>query len=226
MTTWQPGQLVADERMAELMAAHHMRTLGHLDARPTPVGADGGIDVTSRGAIAQVKCRAQITGRPDLQRLVGAREHDLTVELWFLSSSKYSSQAVEYADRLGIRLLTFDARGALHAHNDVARRALAPRPEPVPAAQVTRHAERRATTRPSDRVPVRLEPHRSPLEHLKRNVLGIAAGFFYLSTLLVGANARDLAAQAPAWGLLFVATGTAGVLLSILYALQLARRRR
>lgn len=225
MTTWQPGQLVADERMAELMAAHHMRTLGHRDALPTPVGADGGIDVTSRGAIAQVKYRAQITGRPDLQKLVGAREHDLTVELWFFSSSKYSAQAMEYADRLNIRLLTFDARGALHAHNDLARRALAPRPAPAPQA-VTRHAERRATTRAADRVPIRLEPHRSPLEHLKRNVLGIAAGFFYLSTLVVGANARDLAAQAPAWGLLFVATGTAGVLLSILYALQLTRRRR
>ncbi|RZS60708.1 restriction endonuclease [Xylanimonas ulmi] len=94
------------------MAAHHMvNVLGIRDARRTPTGPDGGIDVVSRSAIAQVKRHSAPTGRPDLQRLVGARGRSASLRLLFYSAAGYSESARRYADEMDIALFTYDITG-------------------------------------------------------------------------------------------------------------------
>lgn len=102
-----------------------MRRLGHPSAHPTPVGADGGIDVLAPGAIAQVKFRQGFTGRPDVQRLVGARERSTHLELWFFSMSGYSRQAIQYANTMDVHLYTYDLHGTLEPHSLRAQDVLA-----------------------------------------------------------------------------------------------------
>ena len=46
-----------------------MRYMGFVDAYPTPPGPDGGVDVDSTGAVAQVKAELAPTGRPRIQQL-------------------------------------------------------------------------------------------------------------------------------------------------------------
>ncbi len=116
-----PGRHVLTPREAEEMAAHHMRGLGHPDASANPGrGADGGLDVTARHALAQVKFRGGRAGRPDLQRLYGARADRTDLELWFFTGPGYSDEAVEYADQHGMVLFTFDLAGTLTPANDAA----------------------------------------------------------------------------------------------------------
>lgn len=91
-------QPVRPEVDAERFAAEVMVTLGYKDARVTQRGADGGIDISSARAVAQVKNWAKPIGRPHLQNLVGAAASIRSTELWFFSLSGYSRQAVAYAD--------------------------------------------------------------------------------------------------------------------------------
>ncbi|GEM_PF-1308201 len=120
-----PGRHVLTPREAEEMAAHHMRALGHPDAHAGERrGADGGIDVTADAALAQVKFRGSRAGRPDLQRLYGARADRTGLELWFFTGAGYSDEAVEYADRHAMVLFTFDLAGTLTPANDAASEVL------------------------------------------------------------------------------------------------------
>lgn len=107
---------------AELNAAEVMRSWGYEDAVATTGGADGGIDVRSSRALAQVKWKGGVTGRPDVQNLYGARGNG-TQRLFFFSASGYSDQAVAYADDVGIGLFTYDPSGVVEAVNSVARTA-------------------------------------------------------------------------------------------------------
>lgn len=121
-----PGRHVLTPREAEEMAAHHMRRLGHPDAHANPGrGADGGLDVTARHALAQVKFRGGRAGRPDLQRLYGARADRSDLELWFFTGPGYSEEAVEYADRHAMVLFTFDLAGSVAPANQAAADVLA-----------------------------------------------------------------------------------------------------
>lgn len=118
------------------MAAAAMRSMGFADAQETPVGPDGGVDVRSRRAIAQVKFRGAQTGRADVQRLVGARGREV-LDLFFFTIAGYSARAVEYATEMDVALFTYDPTGALSPHSPAAVRHLqaAARPAtPVPAA--------------------------------------------------------------------------------------------
>ena len=108
---------------AELLAASYMRWLGLTDARVTPRGADAGVDVRSSRAIAQVKFRTNVTGRPDLQRLFGARGHADHLDLFFFVYVGYSAQALQYASEVGMLLFEYDVTGAVTAVNDRALRA-------------------------------------------------------------------------------------------------------
>ncbi|MFC8921731.1 restriction endonuclease [Cellulosimicrobium sp. NPDC057127] len=108
---------------AEYLAAMHMRWLGLTDARVTPRGADAGVDVRSSRAIAQVKFRTNVTGRPDLQRLFGARGHADHLDLLFFVYVGYSAQALQYASEVGMLLFEYDVTGSVTAVNDLARRA-------------------------------------------------------------------------------------------------------
>ncbi|RDH76339.1 hypothetical protein DVS77_21535 [Mycolicibacterium moriokaense] len=102
---------------AELNAEKVMRSWGYLDAKATTGGSDGGIDVRSRAAIAQVKWRNGMAGRPDLQRLFGARGRDATKDLFFFAASGYTKTAITYARDVGIYLFVFDPTGAVKRVN-------------------------------------------------------------------------------------------------------------
>lgn len=85
-----------------------MRELGFADAQVTIGGADGGIDVHSSAALAQVKWRGGMVGRPELQALFGARGSDFSKQLLFFAASDYSQHAVDYADHSRIALFVYD----------------------------------------------------------------------------------------------------------------------
>lgn len=106
---------------AEKLAAQHMRTLGFPDAKVTPRGADGGIDVTSSRAIAQVKWHSAPTGRPDIQKLYGARGRRHHLKMLFFSASGYTARAVECADELEVALFTIDQNNGLTPRNKLAQ---------------------------------------------------------------------------------------------------------
>lgn len=65
--------VVADWHDAEELARWHMReVLGFADTELTPRGADGGIDVVSSHALAQVKHYTTPVGSPEVQQHAGA----------------------------------------------------------------------------------------------------------------------------------------------------------
>lgn len=113
-------QDTTDFHRAELNAARVMRSWGFLDAVATTGGADGGIDVRSSAALAQVKWRTGATGRPEIQQLVGAKGSGRQ-KLFFFSKSGYTRQAVEYADQMVVALFVIDAVGGVQAVNPSAR---------------------------------------------------------------------------------------------------------
>lgn len=102
--------------MAEELAAAHMRHLGFADARRTPSGADGGIDVLATGAVAQVKHHAQPVGAPDVQRLRGAA-HGVRRPI-FYARNGFTSQAIAFASRAEIALFSFDGHNIVTAVNE------------------------------------------------------------------------------------------------------------
>ena len=122
---------------AERTAAAWMHAWGYEDARTGRGGADGGVDVTSRSALAQVKHTSAPTGRPALQRFVGARAHR-TVQLLFFSSAGYSRPALAYAQRMDIALFQLSGTRQVHPVNEqaagVLRAAAARRPPSAPRA--------------------------------------------------------------------------------------------
>lgn len=137
------------DQHAEQMAAAAMRGMGYPDASETPVGPDGGVDVRAARAIAQVKFKGAQTGRPDLQRLVGARAREVFLDLFFFSASGYSAKAREYAAEMDIALFVFDSMGHLTPSSPAASRALVPSAVVPPA---------RAAGLPAEAAPVEPSP--------------------------------------------------------------------
>ncbi|SCG77140.1 restriction endonuclease [Micromonospora coxensis] len=119
MTEPQPRAIDSWQR-AESNAAEWMRYWGFSDARTTEGGADSGVDVWSRRALAQVKFEAVQIGRPVLQRLVGARGRDIEKALFAFSGAGFSSHAVEYANDMDICLFKYTLSGAMAPENAVA----------------------------------------------------------------------------------------------------------
>lgn len=111
---------IKTHEIAELNAAEKMRWMGFTDAEVTKSGPDGGIDVRSRDAVAQVKFKAAQTGRPELQNLYGARGREHDKQLLFFSGSSYSRSAHEYADAVDMALFTYDLTGEVTACNKIA----------------------------------------------------------------------------------------------------------
>ena len=126
---------------AELNAATWLRHWGHADAAVTDGGADGGIDVRSSGALAQVKYLASAVGRPELQRLAGAAAVEPGKQLFFFTGSDYTATALEYADVIGMALFSYGLDGSMAPVNAVARHvmqvAVPPRPAAAPARAAT-----------------------------------------------------------------------------------------
>lgn len=122
---------------AEINAANWMRHWGHYDAAVTNGGADGGIDVRSSRALAQVKYLASAVGRPDLQRLAGAGAGEPGKQLFFFAGSDYTATALEYADVTGMALFTYRLDGSMAPVNAVARHVMQVSPCLRPAAPPT-----------------------------------------------------------------------------------------
>jgi hypothetical protein len=122
----QGGQVhyIQSAREAELNAVSKLQWLGHTDARAVPLGPDGGVDVVSKDALAQVKWKSSVAGRPDIQRLYGARGGAHHKQLYFFASSGYSQHAIEYANDTAICLFTYDPLGEVAPVNAVARDAV------------------------------------------------------------------------------------------------------
>lgn len=114
---------ITTPHQAELNARDLLVSWGYPDAVATTGGADGGIDVRSSRALAQVKWKGGGTGRPDVQKLVGARGTG-SQQLFFFSAAGYSKQAVDYADEVGVALFTYDPTGAATAANPTAKLVL------------------------------------------------------------------------------------------------------
>jgi Restriction endonuclease/Protein of unknown function (DUF2510) len=111
-------RLIRTPRDAEEAAARYMRYLGFADADVTSEGADGGIDVRSEQAVAQVKAHMTPVGRPDLQKLYGVQTVEKRQGLFF-SLMHYTPNALAWAETVGMPLFRFDMAG---------------QPEPVNAA--------------------------------------------------------------------------------------------
>ncbi|TKV28562.1 restriction endonuclease [Arthrobacter sp. NamB2] len=122
-----PSRQIRTWQDAEENAAEWMRYMGHPDARVTNGGADGGIDVASQRAVAQVKREAVAAGSPLIQRFYGAAaaRGDFQYKLFF-SGSGYSKAAYESAGRLGIALFDYHLDGWIEPANAPAEALLHP----------------------------------------------------------------------------------------------------
>lgn len=120
--------LIATPKQAELNAAAQMVSWGYVDAASPMHGADGGIDVRSNQALAQVKFRSVKAGRPEIQNLVGAAAGDSSKALLFFDFKGYSPQAIVYANQMNVGLYTYDQTGKVTPVNDAARRLMAVSP--------------------------------------------------------------------------------------------------
>ncbi|MFN3008600.1 restriction endonuclease [Mycolicibacterium wolinskyi] len=116
--------LITTPKQAELNAAEVLRSWGYVDAVSPMHGADGGIDVRSSQALAQVKFRSVKAGRPEIQNLWGAAAGEMPKALLFFDFKGYSPQAVEYANQMGISLYVYDQTGKVTPVNDAARRLM------------------------------------------------------------------------------------------------------
>ena len=101
-----------------------MRHLGFDDARCTAPGTDGGVDVRSRGAVAQVKAQLTPVGRPELQALYGIARSEGRRPLFF-SLMSYTAAAQAWADEVGMALFRFDHAGMVEPVSPAAEALLA-----------------------------------------------------------------------------------------------------
>jgi tetratricopeptide (TPR) repeat protein len=108
---------------AEQTARDWMRYLGFPDSRLTNQGADGGVDVRSSNAVAQVKKELSPTGRPKLQELYGIAAHEGSQALFFTLAG-YTPQALEWGTQAGIALFRLDYSGDIIPENIPARRLI------------------------------------------------------------------------------------------------------
>ncbi|WP_425295526.1 MULTISPECIES: restriction endonuclease [Nocardia] len=118
-------QYIKTFAQAEQNAARQMRALGYTDARVTPPGPDGGIDVLSSTAVAQVKWRGAQVSRPDLHRLYGARGGRHHLDMLFFAATNYSGPAIQYANEVDIALFVYFPTGELDPVNRSAQRLVA-----------------------------------------------------------------------------------------------------
>jgi hypothetical protein len=106
-----PLRLLRNARDAEESACDWMRWLGYPDARVTRQGADGGVDVTSTHAVAQVKAQTAPTGRPDVQRIAGVAAAASKAALFF-SLGGYTAAARSWGEQARVGLFRFDLQGS------------------------------------------------------------------------------------------------------------------
>lgn len=148
-TPVQPGRpaarLIRTPRDADLVAAEWMSWLGFQQVSATLPGPDGGIDVRSVEAVAQVKAEVAPVGRPKVQQLHGVASATGKLGLFF-SLAGYTSAARSFADSVGIALFSFDLQGDPTAVNATASALVTRNTEAAP-----RKSKPRARKRPEQR---------------------------------------------------------------------------
>lgn len=109
-----PGELQAEADLFEELCASEMRKFGFPDARRTPKGPDGGVDVISLEAVAQAKLHRsnKISAQPIRALYASAIEHQVPYALFFNAGAGYSQNALEVATRLGVLCFEFDVKSA------------------------------------------------------------------------------------------------------------------
>jgi hypothetical protein len=117
------GRLIRNAKDAEQVAAEWMKFFGFLDAKCTPPGKDGGIDVESKLSIAQVKMEAVSTSRPTVQALAGIASFSGKTAFFF-SSAGFTREALEWGTDAGVVMFTFDLQGTPEPLNAKARNLL------------------------------------------------------------------------------------------------------
>ena len=107
---------------AERLAQRWMFYFGFYDATLTTSGADGGIDVSSSQALAQVKFESTNTGRPVIQALAG-EAHNQGKSALFFSLSGYTKGAISWAEesRIQVALFKYDRSGNMEGVNQAAK---------------------------------------------------------------------------------------------------------
>jgi Restriction endonuclease. len=95
-----------------------MRSLGSTDARLTSAGADGGIDVIARDAVAQVKYYSQPVGVGPVRELRGVA--DSHQHLLFHTSGGYTASARQFADERMVALFSMSEPGGIYPLNATA----------------------------------------------------------------------------------------------------------
>jgi hypothetical protein len=105
------SHLSIDWREAERIARDYLRSIGIHDARLTPSGRDGGVDITSKTAIAQVKWHVAQVGSPDLQSLFGIATYEKKLAIFF--AQRYSPDALRWAKKTDMALFRFTASGKI-----------------------------------------------------------------------------------------------------------------
>lgn len=112
-------RLIRTARDAELVTVEWMTYLGFTGVQGTPVGPDGGVDVISDEAVAQVKAETVPTGRPKIQQHHGVATAHGKQGLFF-SLAGFTSQAKTYAEQNALALFTFDLQGVPEPVNTLA----------------------------------------------------------------------------------------------------------
>jgi hypothetical protein len=121
--TKQRQAAVIGWKEAEKIARDFMRQIGFSDARLTPPGPDGGIDVVSSEAVAQVKWHVSQIGSPELQALFGIASLHNKAALFF--AQKYSSEALRWGTKSKMALFKMKPSGEIEPVSSEAKR-LAP----------------------------------------------------------------------------------------------------
>lgn len=102
---WQEDESMTWQE-AETYACAWMQLDGYLDARLTASGADGGIDITSGTAVAQVKHHAKPVGISEVQRLSGIA-HGEAKQALFFAASGFTAAAQGWASENSVRCFVY-----------------------------------------------------------------------------------------------------------------------
>lgn len=124
---------------AERAARDWMRMAGFRGAELTRAGPDGGVDVRADDAVAQVKDQSRPVPASVVQALAGIASVENCQGLLF-SSDGYTPDAISFARRARIALLTIDFFGEVRPFNDLAQQLS--RPHDPQFARVPRHGDR------------------------------------------------------------------------------------
>jgi len=111
-------------REAEELCAGWLRWMGYPQVQVTQSSRDGGVDLTAKDVVAQVKFQAQPVSPNVIRALHGVAAVQGCHGIVF-SSSGYTRAAKEFANAAGVSLVTYDPRtAAIQAHSEAAEALL------------------------------------------------------------------------------------------------------